>query len=91
MFGIGIIGLAIYAFTIYDVVISNFAGDTDKLIWILIVILVPFLGTILWFLIGRKCCWSPFHENPNEYLEAILEKLSRDFLTQDAGQEASRD
>jgi hypothetical protein len=53
MFGIGIIGLAIYAFTIYDVVISNFASDTDKLIWVLIVVLVPFLGTILWFVIGR--------------------------------------
>lgn len=53
MYGIGIIGLAIYAYTIYDVVISNFASDTDKLIWILIVILVPFLGTILWFLVGR--------------------------------------
>jgi hypothetical protein len=54
MFGIGIFGLAIYAYTIYDVVISNFASDTDKLIWVLIVVLVPFLGTILWFLIGRK-------------------------------------
>ena len=54
MFGIGIFGLAIYAYTIYDVVISNFASDTDKLIWVLIVVLVPFLGTILWFLVGRK-------------------------------------
>lgn len=53
MFGLGIIGLAIYAYTIYDVVISNFASETDKLIWLLIVVLVPFLGTILWFLIGR--------------------------------------
>ena len=53
MFGIGIIGLAIYAYTIYDVVISNFANETDKLIWILIVILVPLLGTVPWFLIGR--------------------------------------
>ncbi len=53
MFGIGIIGLAIYAYTIYDVLISNFASDTDKLTWVLIVILLPFLGTILWFLIGR--------------------------------------
>jgi len=53
MFGLGIIGLAIYAFTIYDVVISNFANETDKLIWLLIVVLVPFLGTILWFFVGR--------------------------------------
>ena len=53
MFGLGIIGLAIYAYTIYDVLVSNFASSSDKLIWILIVILVPLLGTILWFLIGR--------------------------------------
>ncbi|MGM0943659.1 MAG: PLDc N-terminal domain-containing protein [Bacteroidota bacterium] len=53
MFGLGIIGLAIYAYTIYDVVISNFANESDKIIWILIVILVPLLGTVLWFLVGR--------------------------------------
>ncbi|NVK51238.1 MAG: PLDc N-terminal domain-containing protein [Cyclobacteriaceae bacterium] len=53
MFGLGIIGLAIYAYTIYDVVISNFANETDKLIWLLIVVLVPFLGTVLWFVVGR--------------------------------------
>ena len=53
MFGIGLFGLAIYAYTIYDVVISKFSSDTDKLIWIIIVVLVPLLGTILWFLVGR--------------------------------------
>lgn len=54
MFGLGIIGLAIYAYTIYDVVSSNFRGQNDKIVWVLIVIFLPFLGTILWFLIGRK-------------------------------------
>ena len=54
MFGLGLLGLAIYAYTIYDVIVSKFVNDTDRLIWILIVILVPFLGTILWFLIGRN-------------------------------------
>ncbi|MCE7055376.1 PLDc N-terminal domain-containing protein [Algoriphagus sp. AGSA1] len=53
MFGLGIIGLAIYAFTIYDVITSNFANDNDKLIWVIIVVLVPLLGTVLWFVIGR--------------------------------------
>ncbi|TFV95945.1 PLDc_N domain-containing protein [Algoriphagus kandeliae] len=53
MFGLGFIGLAIYAYTIYDVVVSKFANETDKLIWLLIVVLVPFLGTVLWFVIGR--------------------------------------
>ena len=53
MFGLGIIGLAIYAFTIYDVITSNFANDNDKLIWVIIVVLVPLVGAVLWFLIGR--------------------------------------
>ena len=48
------LGLLVYAFTIYDVVRTRFANQTDKLIWILIVLLVPFLGTILWFAIGRN-------------------------------------
>jgi len=53
MFGLGFIGLAIYIYTIYDVVVSNFQNSNDRMIWLLIVVLVPFLGTILWFLIGR--------------------------------------
>lgn len=53
MFGLGIIGTIIYIFTIIDVLRSNFTSSTDKLIWILVVILLPLIGTILWFLIGR--------------------------------------
>ncbi|MDF2156518.1 PLDc N-terminal domain-containing protein [Algoriphagus sp. CAU 1675] len=53
MFGLGILGLAIYAYTIYEVVTSRFFNETDKIIWILIVIFLPVLGTILWFLVGR--------------------------------------
>lgn len=48
------LGLAIYVYTIYDVVTSRFANPNDRLIWIIIVILLPFLGTLLWFLVGRN-------------------------------------
>ncbi|GAA0877498.1 hypothetical protein GCM10009119_04660 [Algoriphagus jejuensis] len=44
----------IYAYTIYDVVTSRFANPNDRLIWILIVVLLPFLGTVLWFVMGRN-------------------------------------
>jgi hypothetical protein len=53
MFGLGAIGLIVYVFTIFDVVSSRFANKNDKLIWIIIVVLVPLVGAILWFLIGR--------------------------------------
>lgn len=49
-----LLGLAVYAYTIYDVVTSRFAAQNDKLIWIIIVVLLPFLGTLLWFLVGRN-------------------------------------
>jgi len=44
-------GLWIYA--IVDVVRSEFKGENDKLIWLLLVILLPFVGTILYFTIGK--------------------------------------
>ncbi|WP_460544566.1 PLDc N-terminal domain-containing protein [Echinicola sediminis] len=53
MYRLGIIGTIIYIFTIVDVVRSRFHTSTDKLIWVIIVIFLPLLGTVLWFLIGR--------------------------------------
>ncbi|REG83611.1 PLDc N-terminal domain-containing protein [Algoriphagus antarcticus] len=53
MFGLGAIGLIIYVFTIFDVVSGKFTNPNDKLIWVVIVVLVPLVGAILWFLIGR--------------------------------------
>ncbi|MGY6741767.1 MAG: PLDc N-terminal domain-containing protein [Cecembia sp.] len=54
MFGLGIVGLAIYAYTIYDVITSKFGGPNDRIVWILVVLFLPLLGTILWFLFGKK-------------------------------------
>jgi hypothetical protein len=54
MFGLGVIGLLIYAYTIYDVVSSKFGGNNDKIVWVLVVLFLPLLGTILWFLMGKK-------------------------------------
>lgn len=48
------LGIIVYAYTIYDVVTSRFANPNDKLIWALIVLLLPLLGTVLWFVIGRN-------------------------------------
>ena len=36
-----------------DILKSKFEGN-NKLIWVLVVILLPILGTILYFLIGRS-------------------------------------
>ena len=50
-------GMALFAFwviCILDIVKGEFRNSNDKLVWLLLVILVPALGTILYLLIGRK-------------------------------------
>lgn len=39
--------------TIIDIVKHNFKNN-DKLIWVLVTILLPFLGPLLYFIVGRK-------------------------------------
>lgn len=45
---------AVWIFALIDVVRSDFRGNNDKIIWLLLVILLPFLGTILYFVIGQS-------------------------------------
>ena len=50
---IGIVSLILMIVALVDILKGNFRGD-NKIVWILVVILLPFLGSILYFLIGRK-------------------------------------
>jgi hypothetical protein len=43
----------LWIIALVDILRSDFRGD-DKIIWVLIVIFFPFLGSILYFLIGRS-------------------------------------
>jgi hypothetical protein len=57
MFGFGLIGLlclALWIWAIVDIVNSRFREDSTKIIWILLVIFLPFLGTILYYFVGRE-------------------------------------
>lgn len=46
--------LAFWVTCLIDILKSDFAEINLKLIWILIVIFLPILGSILYFIIGRK-------------------------------------
>ncbi|MWN78207.1 hypothetical protein GQR60_17875 [Labilibaculum sp. A4] len=59
-FGISIFMLIILVFVILlplialiDIVKNEFT-NSNKLIWVLVVLLFPFIGTILYFIIGTK-------------------------------------
>lgn len=33
---------------------ATFANPNDKLLWILLILFVPMIGPVLWFLVGKK-------------------------------------
>ena len=44
----------LWIFAIIDVLKSNFKDSTNKIIWVLIVLLLPVLGSILYFIFGGQ-------------------------------------
>lgn len=49
--GVGAFGFWVYA--LIDIVTDAYKNDTDKIIWFLLVFFLPFLGTILYFFVGK--------------------------------------
>lgn len=49
-----VIPLVLWIIAIVDLVKRQFKDQTTKIIWALVIIFVPFLGSILYLLIGRK-------------------------------------
>ncbi|WP_322550930.1 PLD nuclease N-terminal domain-containing protein [Flavobacterium psychraquaticum] len=43
----------LWVFCLIDILKSNFEGN-DKLIWTLVILFLPVLGALLYFVIGRK-------------------------------------
>ena len=46
--------IILWIWAIIDLLNSKFSSDTNKIIWALVVLLLPLLGTILYLTIGRK-------------------------------------
>ena len=52
IFGIG--GFILFLWALIDVIRRNFTNPNDKILWILLVILLGWIGPILYLIIGRK-------------------------------------
>lgn len=50
---LGFIGL-LPLIALIDIIRNEFRGSNDKVIWVIIVLFIPFLGWLLYFLIGRN-------------------------------------
>jgi len=49
----GLLVLILWIWALVDIIKSRFNSDTTKIIWIVVVILLPLLGSILYLIIGR--------------------------------------
>lgn len=59
------LGLSIFGFWLYaliEIISDEFKNDTDKLLWFLLVFFLPFVGTIVYFSIGRNKVSLPEEE-----------------------------
>jgi hypothetical protein len=48
------IPMILWLWALIDVLRSNFSDGTTKLIWLIVVIFIPFLGSVLYLALGRK-------------------------------------
>lgn len=46
--------IVLWIVTLTDILKNNFRGPNNKLVWTTVVILVPFVGVILYYLVGRS-------------------------------------
>jgi hypothetical protein len=51
---VAILCLILWIWALVDCLQNSSLQGTEKLIWVIVIIFVPFLGSILYLLIGRK-------------------------------------
>ena len=49
-----VVPFALWLWAIIDLLRGNFTNNTTKLIWLVVVAFIPFLGAILYLLIGKR-------------------------------------
>ena len=50
---LSLVKIILFATALYSVLTSTSFKTADRLIWVLVVVLAPFIGAILYFAIGR--------------------------------------
>ena len=59
---ISLLATMFWIWCIVDIVRGQFKTETDKLIWLILVLVLPFMGTILYIAFGRQNRMDKFEE-----------------------------
>lgn len=46
--------VVLWGYVVFDVLTSSFKETSDKLVWLLVVLLIPVFGVLLYYTYGRK-------------------------------------
>jgi len=49
-----VIALALPAFALINLLNSQFKNDTDKIVWTIIILIIPIVGSLLYFAMSNK-------------------------------------
>ncbi len=49
-----IFSIIFFLIALINILKSNFKQSSDKAIWLIVILLLPFLGSLLYFIIGRN-------------------------------------
>jgi phospholipase D-like protein len=69
--GFGLVMLGLWLFCIIDVITTNECRHLPKLVWLLIVLLIPDIGSIAWLVAGHA--WEPRKAPPTGIQRAFPE------------------
>lgn len=59
---IGLVIFSLWVWSIVDIIQSDFQRDLDKIIWLIVVLTLHFLGSILYYFFGREQKINPPEE-----------------------------
>ena len=54
MFLFWIASIILWISALIDILKSDFRGGSDKIVWLLVVVFLPLLGAVLYFVIGKN-------------------------------------
>ena len=54
MAGLALAGVGVWFWSLIDVLNGEFEKDNDRIVWVIILLLLPFPGFLLYLMIGKK-------------------------------------
>lgn len=59
---LGVVALGLWIYAIADIVKGAFSGSGSKILWLVVVIIFPIIGALVYLFIGKKSTHRKLHD-----------------------------